>query len=354
MARLWRQEGLIAWLDDQEQKPFLRVAPIDKSVEAFDPLHRRRGADDFAIPARIEEIYDRGQQGMQGRGAGIRRTQKWRFAHELAKPLVPQMLNKIKYAVQTRHKINLRYAYLLRNSETGEYMVYYTNTNSPWFPKLSKTKEWLKKQEEFRLQGEKIDRPNTKWVFEKHLFIDLKVILDRQPLEIGIGRLPDWIRNKREVISLDTFNDNLCIFRCMAVYHGADKQYNTRRTRELAQSFFAAHPKLTVITLKQFHLLERHFKQGIAAYSVTNEGDFVLSYTPSRYDKVYQPTMTIGVYEEHAFLITDINKVTNNYTCGECMARFTRADNLNRHIKTCILGERFTQKAVLVSKQLAG
>ena len=72
------------------------------------------------------------------------------------------MLNKIKYTVQTRHKINFRYGYVLQNIENGETMVYYTNTNSPWFDTLSKTKEWLKKQEELRLQGEKIDRPNTK------------------------------------------------------------------------------------------------------------------------------------------------------------------------------------------------
>ena len=124
----------------------------------------------------------------------------------------------------------------------------------------------------------------------------------------------------------------------MAVYRGANKRDNTRRTRELAQSFFAAHPKLIMVTLQQFHLFERHFKQGIAAYSVTNEEDFVSSYTPSRYDKVNYPTMTIGLYEGHAFLITDINKVTNNYTCGECMARFTKSVNLTRHIKTCTRG----------------
>ena len=58
-------------------------------------------------------------------------------------------------------------------------MVYFTNTNSPWLDRSSKTKEWLTKQEELRLQDAKIDRPNTKWVFEKHLFIDLKVILDQ-------------------------------------------------------------------------------------------------------------------------------------------------------------------------------
>ena len=48
--------------------------------------------------------------------------------------------------------------------------------------------------------------------------------------------------------------------------------------------------------------------------------------------------MTIGLYEGHAFLITGIEKVTNSYSCGEWMARFTRSDNLNRHIKTCTRG----------------
>ena len=159
-------------------------------------------------------------------------------------------------------------------------------------------------------------------------------------MQIGLGRLPVWLRNKREVISLDTFNDDLCVFRCIAVHQGAHIRDNIRRTRELARSFFDANPKPrgNVITLQQFHLLERHFKQGIAAYSVTNDGDFVLSYTPSRYGKVGPFTMTVGIYEAHAFLITDINKVTNNYTCGKCLARFTRSDNLNRHIKTYTRG----------------
>ena len=159
----------------------------------------------------------------------------------------------------------------------------------------------------------------------------------------------------------------------LAVHLGADKQYNTRRTRELAQRFFDANPKPrgNVVTIRQFHLLEKHFKQGITSYTVTDDSDFVLSYTPSRYDRVGHPTMTVGVYDAHAFLITDINKVTNNYTCGECLARFTRASNLTRHSQTCTRGQtniachgslllsqalkkRFTQKPILGSRRLAG
>ena len=49
--------------------------------------------------------------------------------------------------------------------------------------------------------------------------------------------------------------------------------------------------------------------------------------------------MYIGLYEGHAFLITDTNKVTNNYTCGECMARFTKSCDLTRHAPRCKLGK---------------
>ena len=127
-----------------------------------------------------------------------RRTIRWRFDRGLTKPLVRQMLHKSKHSVQTRHRVNLRFAYRLRNIENNEYNVYYKKINSHWFSKLSQTKLWLQEQEELRLQGERIDRPNTKWVFESTVFVDLKVILDRQALQIGLGWLPDWLRNKEK------------------------------------------------------------------------------------------------------------------------------------------------------------
>ena len=170
--------------------------------------------------------------------------------------------------------------------------------------------------------------------------VDLKAILDRQPLRIGLGRLPAWLRNKHEVIALDQYEDALCIFRCITVHQGARRDRNVRITRQLAQSFLAAYPKiLPPIAVNKLYWVEQHFKQGIAAYTVTQAGDFVLSHTPARYDKVGRPTMTIGNYGGHAFLITDIKKVTNNYTCGDCGARFTQAYHLTRHAKTYSRGQ---------------
>ena len=218
---------------------------------------------------------------------------------------------------------------------------YQNNQNSPWFDKFSKTQQWLQEEEELRLQNAKLKRPDTKWVYERTALLD--VILDRQPLQIGLGRLPDWLRNKREVIALDTFNDNLCLFRCLAVHRSARIDRFTRRARELAESFFAVYPGLRDrLTLRHLPKLERHFKQGITAYTVFPNGDFSLSHSPANYDKVGTPTMTIGIHNGHSFLITNINKVTNNYTCIECDARFTQACHLTRHAQRCTRGQTKT------------
>ena len=49
--------------------------------------------------------------------------------------------------------------------------------------------------------------------------------------------------------------------------------------------------------------------------------------------------MTIGVYEGHAFLITDIKKLAHVFVCGACNARFTQINNLHRHVDRCTQGE---------------
>ena len=176
------------------------------------------------------------------------------------------------------------------------------------------------------------NRPNTKWSYNFTKAVYVKVILDRHPLFLGLGRLPDWLRNKRGVLSLDTYEDNLCLFRCIAVHWGAHVRDNLRKTRELEKSFFSQRPDLrNRLTDKHLSLLEKHFKQGIAAYEVQPNGDFVLTHIPANYDQVGIPLLNMGLYYGHAFLITDLKQVAGTYTCGDCQARFTRADNLVRH-----------------------
>ena len=85
------------------------------------------------------------------------------------------------------------------------------------------------RQEEARLSN--LNRPNTKWSYDFTKAVYVKVILDRHPLFLGLGRLPDWLRNKHGVLSLDTYDDNRCLFRCIAVHWGATPKRNMRKTR---------------------------------------------------------------------------------------------------------------------------
>ena len=188
----------------------------------------------------------------------------------------------------------------------------------------------MRQQEELRLEN--LHPPDTKWTYERTKRVYVKVILDRHPLFLGQGCLPDWLRRKTGVLSLDTYRDNRCLFRCIAVYWGAKVRDNMRKTRELENSFFAKRPGLrNRLTDKHLPLLEMHFKQGIAAYTVQPNGDFVLTHLPANYHQVGRPVLTMGLYAGHAFLIRNLGQVARSFTCEACQAQFTKASNLMRH-----------------------
>ena len=85
---------------------------------------------------------------------------------------------------------------------------------------LSAAEKWLSGQETKRLESDNIKRPSTKWEFVSFFIVDVKVVLDRQPL-LGTGPLPDCLRNLahgRSMVALDNYQDNLSLWRCIAVH----------------------------------------------------------------------------------------------------------------------------------------
>ena len=86
---------------------------------------------------------------------------------------------------------------------------------------------------------------------------------------------------------------------------------------------------------KTFSADRTDFKQRIAAYEVDEEGRFSLKYLPSRFDNTGKPQINIGIYRKQAFLITNLDKVTNSYSWAEFQALFTKSCNLQQHTETC-------------------
>ena len=54
--------------------------------------------------------------------------------------------------------------------------------------------ELLSEREGVHQDTDKIKRPNTKWVFVGFSSVEVRVVIDWQPL-LGAGPLPDWLRN---------------------------------------------------------------------------------------------------------------------------------------------------------------
>jgi len=81
------------------------------------------------------------------------------------------------------------------------------------------------------------------------------------------------------------------------------------------------------------------FKLGIRVYKPSEDGTWHLIRQPAHYKAIGIQPMTIGWYNDHAFLIEDIKKLARQYACGHCNQQFTQACHLQRHADRCIKGE---------------
>jgi len=175
---------------------------------------------------------------------------------------------KIRERVSMSFYLRHVFAYQLHNIQDGTIIVFYSNPkSSQWFNKLENAEKWLITQEELRLDNERVERPSTKWVFENFFNVDVKVVLDRQPL-VGTGPLPDWLRNlahSQLMVSLDVYNGNLCLWRCLAVHRGAHTDCCTKVVQRLAQSFYkldAIPPNFRKTSLDELDKVEAHLNEG--------------------------------------------------------------------------------------------
>ena len=207
----------------------------------------------------------------------------------------------------------------------------------------------MNEQENNRLTLDNIEQPNTKWTFIKFSNIEVKAVIDNQPM-LGTGPLPDWLRNLAhgpKMVSLDTYRDNMCLWRCIAVYKGALPHRCTQLARQLARGFFKTDivPRTSLSELdkvEQYLNKEKQLREWIRirAYVPVRKknGDVNWHLRKNTSDKL-KNIMTIGIYEGHAFLIKDITKLAKTYVCNDCGDNFTQAGNLQRHAKTCRKGE---------------
>jgi len=306
----------------------------------------------IALQNEIVEMYDRregveeGVERMRGR-----RFIRWSLTKRLGANNTAQIIAKLRQNVNRAFYIRHSYSYVLVNNENGLRMVFFKQQKgSPWINNFGEAERWVNEEENKRLSVDNIDRPNTKWLFIKFSSIKVKAVIDNQPM-LGTGPLPDWLHNLahgRNMFSLDTFRDNLCLWRCIAVHRGARPDRCTQAAKQLAKGFFqtALVPRTSLDELDKGEGYLNQGKQlsdwlGIRVYEPERQqnGEIYWHLINNPSDKL-KNIMTIGIHEGHAFLIKDITKLAKMYVCNNCRGRFTQACYLQRHIKTCTQGKR--------------
>ena len=161
---------------------------------------------------------------------------------------------------------------------------------------------------------------------------------------MGCGPLPDWLRKKSCIYSIDTFDDNLCAWRCLAIYKRKDIQrgaeFVTRTTLDLAREYYG-YEKLERNDVKPAKLVDfediaKHHNVNIMLHEPKKDrGKDSGSIWRLVYGKVQYkndlPTINMGLLGGHFFYIkkTDVN----NGIVRAVGRYFIQDENLIRHLK---------------------
>jgi len=117
----------------------------------------------------------------------------------------------------------------------------------------------------------------------------VKAILVEQPL-LGQGQLPDWLRSKKGLYALDTFDDNMCLFRCTAVHRGVRPDRCKEKAVQLAKQFVGASDQ-------QVQLLYAVEFTELKKVELSEDGTWRLIRQPAHYEAIgIEPmTNTVGM-----------------------------------------------------------
>ena len=291
------------------------------------------------------------------------------------------IMEKITPIIETRTKVIHAFSCVIYRGQ-GELIEYSKTFKAPsgTFSSLSDIKEYIRQCEQKRLDLEdsetwsKAYLPatatyNSKGVYEGRVLftsVSTKIILSNEPL-LGCGPLPKWLADKKCIYAIDKIDDNLCLWRCLAIHQRIMKgkkrpeEDTNRDALKLARDFYKK-PNLKRGDVKPTRLVDfeniaKQFKVNIRLFELAKESEtaeesetvWKLVFGKNQFRKNL-PCVDIGLFvnEEHdseqseadnqnprrghCFFIKDIELLTKLWECGGCHQRFNKHVNYNRHV----------------------
>ena len=274
---------------------------------------------------------------------------------------------KIMFQEQTNaFKINLSYGFVLRNKNTGQYKYYNSSCNccgryldEPSLVTNSKDfDDFLERIRETDVfQWAISQRPDSAWVCELVTNVTFFVnrIIDHPIGCVGMIRLPPYIKKKKSVIGLETepnhhkrYNDNLCLFRCLALHRGCDLYRLEPAVKMLYETYDRDHvpmEEFAGVTLDDLYRVETTFQTNVCVYKLVKPDAEDAEDGKSTAELVrrslckYPETMYLNLHETHFSFIQDVRMYCHSYRCRECGdSLWNIASMLRRNERTCTGG----------------
>ena len=278
------------------------------------------------------------------------------------------IMDKITQHIEMRTKVVYSFKAEIHRG-AGQIVDYSKTLSSPpgMFTSLKEIREYIEECEQKRLDLDNEEvwsnayLPATRTtkvkgnyqgkVVFKH--VQIKLIASNEPL-MGCGPLLEWLRKKRCIHSLDTFDDNLCVWRCLAIYSRRDVkkgwEFVTKEALKLAREYYADNKlkrkDVRATKLVNFEGIVKHLNINIMLYQPSKESGkdagktWRLVYGKIQYRDTL-PTINMGLFKGHYFYINKIDVLCQNWERKGCKQIFKQSCHLTRHLKedTCTGGK---------------
>ena len=250
----------------------------------------------------------------------------------------------------TSFKINCSFAFILKNKTTNRLKYYHSSNNCCGRlleePSLITNRDDFDRflariQESDILQWAVAQRPNSDWICE--MVTNATFFVNRiEDYPIGcVGvNLPDYVKHNKAIIGLEkdahnaTYNDNLCLFRCLALHLKREVDALYAEYTDTPVRHFAG------VTLDELDKVETTFKTNVFVYQLVEIADGKTTAELVRRSPCqYIETMYLNLYEAHFSYIKDIRMYSHSYKCSKCeQALWKTPQALHRHERTCTEG----------------
>ena len=256
-------------------------------------------------------------------------------------------------------KVNVSFGFILKQKATSRLRYYHSSNNC--CGRYLEEPSLITNRDDFESFLERIresdilqwaisQRPNSDWVCERvtnATFFVNKIV--KHPIGCVGVTLPDYLKHNKAVVGLAkdehgaTYNDNLCLFRCLALHQGCD----VRHLEATVVTLYAKYTDTLVhdfagVTIDDLSKIEATFGVNVVVYKLdeitdgTTVGELV-----RRSLGHYADTMFVNLHETHFSYIRDMKSYSHSYKCSKCGESLWKYPSLlKRHELTCEAGVR--------------